>query len=127
VPQAPRRPCTWPGCGVLVTASSRCAAHQIQAKREADSRRGSSSERGYGGKWRRAREAFLSRHPLCECPECGAGAIRALAATIVDHIVPHRGDAKLFWNQKNWQAMAKPCHDAKTAREDGGFGNPSQQ
>ena len=23
---------------------------------------------------------------------------------------------------QNWQAMAKTCHDRKTAREDGGFG-----
>jgi 5-methylcytosine-specific restriction protein A len=28
----------------------------------------------------------------------------------------------LFWDNTNWQAMAKECHDAKTAREDGGFG-----
>ena len=29
----------------------------------------------------------------------------------------------LFWLRSNWQAMAKTCHDKKTAREDGGFGN----
>lgn len=30
---------------------------------------------------------------------------------------------KLFWDRTNWRGMAKVCHDAKTAREDGGFGN----
>jgi 5-methylcytosine-specific restriction protein A len=36
---------------------------------------------------------------------------------VVDHVVPHRGDAVLFWNKRNWAALCKPCHDAKTARE----------
>ncbi len=30
---------------------------------------------------------------------------------------PHRGDATLFWDESNWQAMSKAHHDAKTARE----------
>jgi 5-methylcytosine-specific restriction protein A len=38
-------------------------------------------------------------------------------ATVVDHVVPHRGDPVLFWNETNWQGQCKPCHDAKTARE----------
>ena len=41
---------------------------------------------------------------------------------IVDHIIPHRGDLEMFWNQLNHQALCKRCHDSKTAREDGGFG-----
>jgi 5-methylcytosine-specific restriction protein A len=45
----------------------------------------------------------------------------------VDHRVPHRrGDLALFWDRTNWCAMSKPCHDAKTAREDGGFGNATR-
>ncbi|MCB4811684.1 HNH endonuclease [Methylovorus menthalis] len=49
------------------------------------------------------------------------GAKRLTPATVVDHIKPHRGDMALFWDRNNWQAMAKECHDRKTAREDGGF------
>ncbi|WP_390622926.1 HNH endonuclease [Ralstonia syzygii] len=45
-------------------------------------------------------------------------------ATVVDHIVPHKGDQHLFWRRSNWQALCKACHDRKTAREDGGFANP---
>ncbi|MCT9125512.1 HNH endonuclease [Cupriavidus gilardii] len=41
---------------------------------------------------------------------------------MVDHIVPHKGDSKLFWSRSNWQALCKPCHDRKAATEDGGFG-----
>ena len=39
-------------------------------------------------------------------------------ATVVDHIVPHRGDQKLFWDQNNWQPLCKSCHDKKTLTED---------
>ena len=35
-------------------------------------------------------------------------------ATVVDHIVPHRGDKKLFWDQSNWQPLCKEHHDKKT-------------
>ena len=38
--------------------------------------------------------------------------------TVVDHIVPHRGDQKLFWDKSNWQPLCKACHDRKTWRED---------
>ncbi|WP_330164070.1 HNH endonuclease [Paenibacillus campinasensis] len=48
---------------------------------------------------------------------------RLVASTVVDHIIPHKGDPKLFWDKNNWQALCKKCHDTKTAREDGGFGN----
>ena len=42
---------------------------------------------------------------------------RVVPATIVDHVVPHRGDPDLFWDEANWAALCKRCHDAKTARE----------
>jgi 5-methylcytosine-specific restriction protein A len=45
-------------------------------------------------------------------------------AAVTDHIIPHRGDKRLFWDANNWQALCLSCHGAKTAREDGGFGNP---
>jgi 5-methylcytosine-specific restriction protein A len=44
-------------------------------------------------------------------------------ATDVDHIIPHRGNQKLMWDQSNWQALCHACHSRKTASEDRGFGN----
>ena len=35
-------------------------------------------------------------------------------ATVVDHIIPHRGDMKLFWDESNWQALCESCHNHKT-------------
>jgi len=77
------------------------------------------AERGYGGKWQRARLAYLFKHPLCRrCQELG----KVTAANVVDHIVDHRGDQKLFWDSEgNWQPLCAPCHSAKTAA-DGGVG-----
>jgi 5-methylcytosine-specific restriction protein A len=42
----------------------------------------------------------------------------------VDHIIPHGGDMRLFWNRGNWAALCQSCHSRKTAKQDGGFGNP---
>jgi 5-methylcytosine-specific restriction protein A len=43
---------------------------------------------------------------------------KVVSARVTDHVTPHRGDSDLFWNPDNWQALCKPCHDLKTARED---------
>src|SRR4051812_9219727 len=84
--------------------------------------RASARARGYTTAWERARAGFLAKHPWCECPE-HKGKPDAPRSTTVDHTIPHKGDKALFWKRSNWCAMAKPCHDAKTAREDGGFGH----
>ena len=91
-------------------------------RKESDERRGTAHERGYGARWQKARAGWLRAHPLCQCPECRGGELRTVIATVVDHITPHRGDMTLFWDNTNWQSMAKVCHDKKTAREVGGFG-----
>lgn len=39
-------------------------------------------------------------------------------ATVVDHIVPHRGDQKLFWDRSNWQPLCEHHHNVKTMTED---------
>jgi 5-methylcytosine-specific restriction enzyme A len=85
-----------------------------EVKRELDRQRPSAARRGYGPRWRRARAAFLAQHPLCAA--CQAQGL-VVPATVVDHVVPHRGDQKLFWDEANWAPACKPCHDAKTARE----------
>lgn len=77
--------------------------------------RASAARRGYDRNWRRERETYLAAHPVCvQCEAAG----RVVLATVVDHIQPHQGqtDPK-FWDRTNWQALCKPCHDRKTARE----------
>ena len=76
-----------------------------------DRLRGGADARGYDARWRKARALFLKQHPLCA--ECGKAG-RLTPATVVDHIIPHRGDKALFWDEKNWQPLCKRCHDKKT-------------
>lgn len=67
------------------------------------------AERGYGGRWQRARAVFLRSNPLCvHCQREG----RVTAATLVDHRIPHRGDMALFWDQTNWDALCSTHHSS---------------
>ena len=104
------KPCKHPGCPKL-TGGMYCEEHAgLHA-----SDRASASARGYDSRWNKARIRFLKAHPLCvECQKQG----RLVKAAVVDHIVPHRGDGKLFWDEGNWQALCKNCHDHKTMTED---------
>ena len=97
----------------------------------------SSTKRGYGYAWQKARAGYLRSHPLCvyclrdpayvairdmapstailRCAELG---LAAPMASVVDHIEPHRGDQVLFWNQSNWQSLCSTHHSADKQREE---------
>ena len=108
MPKHPKRPCRYPGCPNLCESGTYCPEHSAESP---DRLRGSATERGYVAKWRRARKRFLRSHPLCaNCLSQGV----LTPATVVDHIVPHRGDHRLFWDEQNWQPLCKACHDRKT-------------
>lgn len=77
----------------------------------------------YTHEWSDYSKRRLRQYPLCACEECQEGRVRATPAEVTDHIVPHKGDLGLFWDPSNHQSLSKSCHDRKTAREDGGFGN----
>ena len=108
----PKVPCKHPGCPELVPPGNKyCEKHKAMHPEEVRS----ASGRGYGNQWRKASKQFLEHHPLCvKCREEG----KFVKATVVDHIVPHRGDSELFWDRGNWQALCKKCHDRKTRQED---------
>ena len=77
--------------------------------------RESASKRGYNSRWQKARVRYLHSHPLCvECKK----ASKLTKATVVDHVIPHRGDQQLFWDESNWQPLCKHHHDVKTMTED---------
>jgi len=118
MPIRAKRPCGQPGCRALVD-SGRCGKHIVARDRPRD--RPSSCRRGYGYRWQRASRVFLAEHPLCV--DCAAEG-REVGATQVDHIVPHKGDGELFWDQGNWQPLCAMHHSRKTAVWDGGFGRP---
>lgn len=58
----------------------------------------------------------LEIEPLCAfCLTVGL----TTAATIADHIVPHRGDLDLFWHG-DIQSLCKQHHDSTKQREEKG-------
>jgi len=120
MPHKALKPCKYFGCAGL-THERYCAAH-ADKERISDRNRVNAARRGYGHKWRIESRKYLRQHPYCECDACRILG-RRLKAEVVDHRIPHRGDPKLFWDRNNWQARSKRCHDRKTARENGGFGN----
>lgn len=107
MPNAPRRPCATPGCREFQP----CPTHRRKAY---DIERGTATQRGYNARWQRYRLAFLAKHPLC-IQHQAAG--ETVAATVVDHIIPHRGDAELFWRESNHQALCASCHGVKSQAE----------
>lgn len=92
-------------------------------RRTVEQARGSRQQRGYGRAWDRASRAFRLKYPLCgmrpgdrapvmsRCHEEG----RATPATQTDHVVPHKGDQVLFWDEQgNWQSLCATCGARKS-------------
>ncbi|CAN7738980.1 HNH endonuclease signature motif containing protein [Duganella sp. LjRoot269] len=95
----------------------------------------SSTARGYGYKWQQARAGYLVLHPFCayclrevgisydqdavtiglQCTRAGIG---LPYAQVVDHVEPHRGDMKLFWDSTNWQSLCSTHHSRDKQREE---------
>jgi 5-methylcytosine-specific restriction protein A len=101
MPYKPMVPCRHPGCPNLVPAGQKyCEEHKSLHPEE----NRSAAARGYNSRWRRESKKFLQLHPLCQ--ECLKKGI-ATPATVVDHIVPHRGDPKLFWDRATGRRSAR--------------------
>jgi 5-methylcytosine-specific restriction protein A len=119
MPSRAPHPCNSPRCPALTTKRF-CAVHTQESKRawrvSVESTRPNARERGYDSRWQKARRGYLAKHTLCA--ECERRQ-RVTLATVVDHIVPHRGDMELFWTRSNWQGLCEPHHRIKTAREVG--------
>ena len=63
----------------------------------------------YNYKWQKHRELFLKQNPLCAyCQDDG----KIEAATVVDHITPHKGNMSLFWDVDNHQSLCATHHAA---------------
>jgi 5-methylcytosine-specific restriction protein A len=112
--------CVVSGCPNLVSSGARCPAHNNRASERAPDRetgRLSPSARGYDAAWRRYARQYLKEHPLCVmCLATG----RSAMARVVDHIIPHKGNALLFKDPRNHQALCFSCHGRKSATEEGG-------
>lgn len=116
------RPCAHAGCRILVR-SGYCDKHRPK-DRSRRSEAAADWHRWYTlDTWRKdLRPMQLLREPFCR--ECSARARREnrpellrILATDVDHVVPHRGDWKLFTDRNNLQSLCHSCHSRKTMAE----------
>lgn len=72
-------------------------------------------QRLYGtARWQRLRRAQLQTHPLCAM--CAAEG-RVTPATIADHVIPHKGDQRLFF-EGELASLCKAHHDRDKQREE---------
>lgn len=116
----PFKPCRHAGCTELVRGGGYCAKHQSTSR---SVRRSILGDRKVSAtwhylyhtyRWREMRVAQLTAHPFCRaCAEVG---IRRRAED-VDHIVPHKGDKKIFFDAGNLQSLCHSCHSRKTMAE----------
>ena len=66
--------------------------------------------------WHRVlRPHQLAKEPTC-CRCRAAGKI--VAATVVNHVVPHKGDMRLFSDPDNLESVCKPCHDGEIQHQE---------
>ena len=116
----PLRPCRHPGCSALVR-DGYCDAHR--PKRTNDRSQEAQSWRWMyrTGKWLdELRPEQLLREPFCR--ECArqyppSDPRHRTPATVVDHIIPHRGEWDVFIDPDDLQSLCKRHHDIKTAQE----------
>ena len=76
-----------------------------EVKRELDRQRPSAARRGYGPPLAPGPGRVSWRGTRCACRCQAQGAL--VPATVVDHVVPHRGDQTLFWDEANWAALVQ--------------------
>lgn len=66
-------------------------------------------------RWKALRLYQLGMEPLCRlCKQVD----RITAATVADHVIPHKGDVDLFFDGDNLQSLCKTCHDVTKSRQE---------
>ena len=66
MPTRPKRPCSYPGCPNL-TDGQYCEQHRKEARQKYDKyERSPEVNKTYGRAWKRIRDRYVHKHPLCE-------------------------------------------------------------
>lgn len=74
----------------------------------------------YSRRWKNLRKAVWLRD-VYTCQKTGVicvGKYPAGNSPVADHIIPHRGDPRLFWEISNIQTVSKEYHDSQKQREE---------
>jgi len=71
-------------------------------------------------RWQKLRQQVLTRD-LYTCRQTGVmltGGPNEPNSPVVDHIKPHHGDERLFWDMDNLQSVTKAWHDSAKQRQE---------
>ena len=107
-----------PTCQTL-TDGGPCPVHAL----EREQRRGHARARGYSRLWEREAARFKREFPFCGNRPCGLAPVMSECADrgiltpayAVDHVTPHKGNQRIFWDiAGNWQSLCQACHARKS-------------
>jgi 5-methylcytosine-specific restriction protein A len=104
--------CNYPGCGAR-TIERFCPLHKTLAAREYNQyRRSPDSNKTYGRRWRKIRDLYIAKHPLCEL--CLAAGFHAPAEQVHHKLPIDQGGTHA---DENLQALCGSCHSRITITE----------
>lgn len=130
----PKRPCRTPRCpGLTSRRDGYCDPCRVSAQQAYDRARGSNTQRGYDGRWRKWKAYVKAAHRLVFCGDrppsapqttdslCQQQGLLSLGDD-VDHIQPITGPDDPRWlDESNVQLLCDRapnyCHNRKTQRE----------
>lgn len=104
--------CGQPGCPEIADGTH-CAEHKPDKSRQR-SERGQRAQRLFRTKrWQAKARRQVQSQPYCECPYHAGQFVRAdtpeLGGAVADHVYPHGGDERKFWNGK-LMTLTRYCH-----------------
>lgn len=108
MPRKPKRPCRYPGCSSFAEEGEQyCKEHKKLMQHHYEHfQRGYSGNRRYGYHWKKIRDRYVKKHPLCElCQKEG----RFVPVEEVHHIVPlSEGGTN---DEENLMSLCRSCHE----------------
>jgi len=125
MPEAPQKPCNYPGCNKLTTGTY-CSVHQAKAdakRKQSYQHRESSKARGYGRDWQKVRDQYLEKVGwIAECKRCPirfkcGDKGRVITANTIHHIKPVTTHPHLRLDESNFLAVSRMCHERIEGRK----------
>jgi len=105
MPMNAKYPCSYPNCLATIREGRYCAEHKTKASREYDKYNRPNHSLHYGHRWRKIRNLYVSKHPLCEkCLEHGFH----VPVDEVHHILPL--DEGGTHAEDNLVSLCQSCH-----------------
>ena len=119
--------CQFSGCNEMAeTGHTYCAKHLLESQKKHKEWLENHKKKPFenatrtnnynSAEWRRLRREVLKRDGY-QCCQCGATAEESGYPLEIHHIIPPKGNKKLFYNIDNCVTLCKCCHSRITQQE----------